>query len=59
MAVFSVKSGGVSVKDVRDLRGVMDREDATAAVLLTLEEPTKPMIREAASLGMIPDPPGL
>jgi len=59
MAVFSVKSGNVSVKDVRDLRGVMDREDAVAGVLLTLEEPTKPMLREAATLGNIPDPPGL
>ena len=58
-AVFSVKSGNVSVKDVRDLRGVMDREDATAGVLLTLEEPTKPMLREAATSGMIADPPGL
>ena len=59
MAIFSVKSGNVSVKDVRDLRGVMDREDAAAGVLLTLEEPTKPMLREAATLGNIPDPPGL
>jgi len=59
MAVFSVKSGNVSVKDVRDLRGVMDREGAVAGVLLTLEEPTKPMLREAATFGMIPDPPGL
>jgi site-specific DNA-methyltransferase (adenine-specific) len=58
-ALFSVKSGSVSVKDVRDLRGVMDREDAAAGVLLTLENPTKPMLQEAAALGTLPDPPGL
>ncbi|MDR2441344.1 MAG: restriction endonuclease [Planctomycetaceae bacterium] len=57
--VFSVKSGKVGVSDIRDLRGVMDRENAVAGVLLTLNEPTKPMREEAASLGNIPDLPGL
>jgi len=47
------------VKDVRDLRGVMDREEATAGVLLTLEEPTKPMLQEAAALGHVVDLPGV
>jgi len=59
IALFSVKSGNVSVKDVRDLRGVMDREGAVAGVLLTLEEPTKPMLQEAAALGHVDDMPGL
>ena len=58
-AVFSVKSGGVTVKDVRDLRGVMDREEAAAGVLLTLEEPTKPILQEAATLGCVENVPGL
>ena len=58
-AVFSVKSGGVSVKDVRDFRGVMDREHAAAGVLLTLEEPTKPMLQEAAATGFLDNMPGL
>ncbi len=58
-AIFSVKSGGVSVKDVRDLRAVMERENAAAGILLTLEEPTKPMTREAASAGDMADAPGL
>jgi len=58
-AVFSVKSGNVSVKDIRDLRGVMDREEAAAGILLTLEEPTKPMLQEAAALGYIDDLPGV
>ena len=58
-ALFSVKSGNVSVKDIRDLRGVMEREGAAAGVLLTLEEPTKPMLQEAALSGTIEDIPGL
>ena len=60
--LFSVKSGSVSVKDVRDLRGVIEREQAVAGVLLTLEEPTKPMLQEAAASGCmedIPNPAGL
>ena len=61
-ALFSVKSGKVSVKDVRDLRGVVEREKAAAGILLTLEEPTKPMLQEAAASGHIesdlPNPTG-
>jgi site-specific DNA-methyltransferase (adenine-specific) len=54
--IFSVKSGSVSVKDVRDLRGVVEREtDAAAGILLTLEAPTKPMIQESAASGYIAD----
>jgi len=58
-ALFSVKSGSVSVKDIRDLRGVMEREEAAAGILITLQEPTKPMLQEAASSGHIDDIPGL
>lgn len=50
-AVLSVKSGHVSVKDVRDLRGVIEREKAEIGALITLEEPTKPMISETTSAG--------
>jgi hypothetical protein len=49
--VISVKSGHVSVKDVRDLRGVIEREHAAIGVLICLEEATKPMRQEAASAG--------
>jgi DNA modification methylase len=49
--VISVKSGGVTARDVRDLRGVMEREKAELAALITLEEPTQPMIDEAANGG--------
>jgi len=47
--VLSVKSGKVGVKNVRDLRGVVEREKAEMGVLISMEEPTGPMRREAAS----------
>lgn len=50
-AVVSVKGGGVSVPMVRDLKGVLDREKAPIGVFLTLEQPTRPMEKEAASAG--------
>jgi DNA modification methylase len=50
-AVVSVKGGVVSVPMVRDLKGVMEREKAPIGVFLTLEPPTRPMEREAASAG--------
>ena len=49
--IIQVKGGKTSVKDVRDLRGVLDREQAAIGVLITLEEPTAPMKAEAASVG--------
>jgi hypothetical protein len=49
--VFSVKAGGVSVPQVRDLIGVLAREKAEIGVFLCFEEPTKPMLREAAEAG--------
>lgn len=54
--VISVKSGGVSVRDVRDLRGVVDREKAAIGVLITLEPPTRDMKREAVSAGHYDSP---
>ena len=50
--IVQVKSGKVSVKDIRDLRGTLDREpDAEIGVFITLQEPTKPMLLEAESCG--------
>jgi site-specific DNA-methyltransferase (adenine-specific) len=49
--IFSVKAGGVSVPQVRDLRGVIEREKAEIGVFLCFEEPTKPMKKEAAEAG--------
>ncbi len=50
--IFSVKTGGVSAPQVRDLRGVIEREKAEIGVFLTFEEPTKPMKHEAAEAGL-------
>lgn len=50
-AIVSVKGGGEGVPMVRDLKGVMEREKAPIWVFLTLEPPTRPMEREAASAG--------
>lgn len=49
--VVSVKGGSVNVAQVRDLKGVLDREKAPIGLFVTLEEPTKPMRVEAASAG--------
>ena len=56
--VFSVKAGHTGVKDVRDLRGVVEREKAAIGVLLCLQIPTQPMISEAASAGFYKSPWG-
>ena len=53
-----MKSGNVTAKDIRDLRGVLDREQDEIGVLITLEEPTKPMQGEAASAGFYKTPYG-
>ncbi len=49
--IFSVKAGGVTVSQVRDLVGVLDREKAEIGVFLCFEPPTKPMLKEAAEAG--------
>lgn len=49
--IAQVKSGKVSVKDIRDLGHVIDREKAEIGILLTLQEPTRDMIKEAAGKG--------
>ena len=50
-AVVQVKSGHVGVKELRDLRGTLEREKAPFALLITLEPSTEPMRREAADGG--------
>jgi DNA modification methylase len=49
--IFQVKSGGVSRGDIATLRGDMGRENAELAILITLEPPTAPMVREAKAVG--------
>jgi site-specific DNA-methyltransferase (adenine-specific) len=50
--LFSVKAGGVTVSQVRDFRGTIEREEAEMGVFLCFEPPTKPMLREATEAGL-------
>lgn len=51
--VLSVKGGKLKPADVRDLRGVLEREQyAELAAMLTLEEPSKAMRQEANDAGL-------
>jgi hypothetical protein len=56
--ILSVKAGALHATHVRDLVGVIAREHAEIGVLLSLEEPTKPMRKEAASAGFYTSPWG-
>ena len=56
--IFSVKCGKLHATDVRDLRGVIDREKADIGVLISFETPTKLMKAEAASAGFYKSPWG-
>lgn len=49
--IVQVKSGYIGVNHVRDLKGVLEREKASIGALITLREPTRPMLTEAASSG--------
>jgi site-specific DNA-methyltransferase (adenine-specific) len=49
--VVQVKSGKVSVKDIRELKAVVKNQDAVIGVFITLNPPTQPMIKEAATAG--------
>jgi len=50
--LLSVKGGKLRPTDVRDLRGVLEREGAAMAGFLSLQEPTKAMRSEAAEAGV-------
>jgi len=54
--ILSVKAGHTNVSYVRDLRGVLDREQAAIGVLITMEQTTQPMRSEAASAGFYDSP---
>ena len=57
--IFSVKGGkNVGVAEIRDLIGVLQREQAEIGVYISFEEPTKPMQREAAETGFYSSPAG-
>ncbi|MCA1622325.1 MAG: restriction endonuclease [Acidobacteria bacterium] len=49
--MISVKSGKVNAAVIRDLRGVIGRENAACGILITRNEPTAPMRQEAKAAG--------
>ena len=49
--VVQVKSGKVSVKDIRELKSVVNNQAAVIGVFITLNRPTQPMVKEAAAAG--------
>jgi DNA modification methylase len=51
-ALVSVKSGSVNSSQVRDLKGVLEREKAEIGLFVTLEEPSSPMQLEATTAGV-------
>ena len=55
-ALVQVKSGKVKSGDLRDLRGVVERERAALGVFITLESPTAEMAAEAAAAGFYHSP---
>ena len=52
--IVQVKSGHVKSGDVRDLRGVIEREHAAMGIFVTLEPATRDMIAEAAGSRLLP-----
>ena len=51
-ALVSVKSGSVNSSQIRDLKGVLEREKAEIGLFMTLEEPSSPMQLEATTAGV-------
>jgi DNA modification methylase len=45
-AVVQVKSGHVGVKDIRELRDVVSRQKAAIGIFVTLQKPTREMVKE-------------
>ena len=56
--VFSVKAGKTGPDHVRELRGVVEREEAAIGALICMRRPTKAMRTEAASAGSYSSPWG-
>ncbi len=49
--MVQVKSGHVSVRDIRELKAVVENQKAVIGVFITLEPPTGPMLTEAMTAG--------
>lgn len=56
--ILSVKGGKTGVRDVRDLVGVLEREEAQIGALISMQEPTSAMRKEVASAGFYESPWG-
>lgn len=54
--VVQVKSGKVTARDIRDLKGVVERENAAIGVFITLENPTRAMVQEALEVNYYESP---
>lgn len=54
--IISVKGGALAAHMVRDLRGVIERENAEIGLLISMEAPTKLMRTEAATAGFYESP---
>jgi len=54
--IIQVKSGGANRGTIATLKGDMQREKAELAALITLDEPTRPMIEEAKTAGLYAHP---
>lgn len=54
--LVQVKSGNVNSGLIRDLRGVIERDNAAIGVFITLEPPTSEMKKEAVSAGFYTSP---
>ena len=54
--IISVKGGATGVADVRDLRGVIERENAAIGVLASARAPTRAMRNEANAAGLYHSP---
>ncbi len=49
--IAQVKSGKTSVKDIRELKSTLESEKAAMGLLITLEPPTRNMVKEALEAG--------
>ena len=52
--VVQVKGGGTQVRDIRDLKGVVEREKAALGLFISLQEPTRNMREEGGLRRLLP-----
>jgi hypothetical protein len=58
-AIISVKGGhNANFSMIRDLAHVIDREKSDIGVFISIDQPTRPMIEEAAMMGFYHSPLG-